>query len=353
MIIQKQWNNLEKHAKKCIEQEIVPGMSIALLTHHEKRVLHLGYRQLVPTQIENDEQTIWDLASLTKVVATTTCILKCIEQGKFNLKTKVCEIIPAFVNSEISIFHCLTHTSGLPSDIPNYKVMTKNRMLKFIHSAQPICTPGTEVIYSDINFILLGQVIDVCTGSFKNFAKRELFDPLAMKSTCFNPKADSIDTFASYENNIERGGVIRGVVHDGKAFKLGGISGHAGLFSTINDLSNFVTMLLNDGIYNDTRILSPSSIDLLKKCRTVNLNEKRTLGWVISDQNYDMGDYYSDCALFHTGFSGGSIYIDFDRSLGLLCMTNRIHPSRENTKIFQERNNIHNLAIQCVLENEF
>lgn len=345
------WDNLSAHLNKCIDCNIAPGISFALITRNQNKSLHLGYRQTIPTQIENNVDTIWDLASLTKVVATTTCILKCIEKGMFNLKTKITQIIPDFTNDDITLLHCLNHTSGLPSDIPHYKLMTLEEFNNFINTVEPICKPGTKVIYSDINFILLGRVIDACTGSFSEFANKEIFIPLEMTSTSFNPKYDSLDNFASYEHNVERGGIIRGVVHDGKSLKLGGVSGHAGLFSTVGDLSNFVSMLINNGVFKDVKVLSSSSINLLKKCTTTNLNENRSLGWLLSDSKCDMGDYYSDCTLFHTGFTGGSLYVDFTHSFALICMTNRIHPNRENKKIYQERNNIHNLAVQCILSD--
>ena len=144
-----------------------------------------------------------------------------------------------------------------------------------------------------------------------------------------------------------RGGVVRGVVHDGKAFKLGGVSGHAGVFSTLEDISHYITMLLNDGVYNGQRFFSKRTIELLQKCQTVGLNEKRSIGWVLSDPNYALGDYASDACLYHTGFSGPSIIVDFKLGIGVVTLANRVHPTRSNTKILTARNNIHNLALQA------
>ncbi|SJZ71384.1 serine hydrolase domain-containing protein [Anaerorhabdus furcosa] len=351
MIIKEQWDLLNEHLQECVDKGVFPGASFAIVTPTEARITHVGNRQNVPSVIPNDENTIWDLASITKVFATTSCILKLMEQGKLTLKTKVCEVLPEFSQKELTILHCITHTSGLPADITGYKNMTKDQMLDFVKNVQCEKVPGTEVMYSDINFILLGQIIETLTGSFKDYATENLFKPLNMLNTGFNPESSPIDNFAAYEDIQERGGIIKGVVHDGKAFKLGGVSGHAGVFSTINDLSHFVYMLLNDGVYFGRRIFSPSTIDLLKKCQTSKLNEKRSIGWVLSDPNYSLGDFYSEHTLFHTGFSGCSLLIDLDRHVGFICTCNRVHPSRSNTKIFQERNNIHNLAYQCFKNN--
>ena len=145
-----------------------------------------------------------------------------------------------------------------------------------------------------------------------------------------------------------RGGTVRGVVHDGKAYKLGGISGHAGVFSTVQDVTTYVRMLLNDGVMeNGKRFFSRRSIELLKKCQTEGLNERRSIGWVISDPNYALGDYYSDTCLYHTGFSGSCIVVDFVKGMGVITLANRVHPTRDNKKILTARNNIHNLAFQA------
>ena len=124
------------------------------------------------------------------------------------------------------------------------------------------------------------------------------------------------------------------------------MSGNAGLFSTCSDLMNFVQMILNEGIYKGNTVLSVTSIQLLKKCYTSTLNLRRTLGWFIDEESAPMGDYYSKTCLFHTGFTGTSVYIDFERECGIVFLTNRIHPSRDNENIFQVRNIIHNLLIR-------
>ncbi|MEG0076529.1 serine hydrolase domain-containing protein [Anaerorhabdus sp.] len=351
MIIKEQWDLLNNHLNECVENGVFPGASFAIVTPNETRVTCVGNRQLLPTPIPNDESTIWDLASITKVLVTTSCILKLMEQGKVTLKTRICDVLTEFSQTELTVHHCITHSSGLPADITGYKNMTKDEMLSFVNHVQCEKTPGTEVNYSDINFILLGQVIETLTGNFKEYARENLFRPLNMLNTDFTPDSFDLNLFAAYEDIPERGGIIKGVVHDGKASKLGGISGHAGVFSTIDDLSHFVTMLLNDGTYFGRRVFSPTTIDLLKKCQTSSLNERRSIGWVLSDPNYSLGDFYSEHTLFHTGFSGCSMLIDLDRRVGFVCTCNRVHPSRSNTKVFKERNNIHNLAYQCFKNN--
>lgn len=349
MIDKQRFNQLTSTLDAYLDQDVYPGVSFSLVTKAESKRYINGYRSLIPNKIKNDESTIYDLASLTKVACTTFCILKLMEEGKLSLNTKVCDILTNFKNKEVKIINLLNHTSGFPAGIDNYKVLSKKDYLAKVMNIEPVCKSNTKVLYSDINFILLGLIVaKVSNTSLSAYANEILFQPLDMKNTGFLLERD-INLFAAYEDKPNRG-IVRGAVHDGQAYKLGGISGNAGLFSTLEDLEKFVKMLLNHGYYNGKRLFYSESMDLLKKCTTCGLNEKRSLGFVISDANYALGDYYSDHTLFHTGFTGGSILIDLDKNLAAITLCNRIHPSRENRKILTLRNNIHNLAYLCVEE---
>lgn len=339
---------LDDYLKQCVAENVFPGVDYGLILPDKKYFLYEGNKQIVPEIISNNHDTIWDLASISKVLVTTTCILKLMEEGAITLKTKVKEVIEEFENEEITIKDCITHSSGLTPDIDGYKTMSQDEMYDAVYHAKTVYETGTRVMYSDINFILLGMVIKRIKGSLDGYAKKIMFEPLEMYDTCYNPDASKYERCASYEDQASRGGVIKGVVHDGKAFKFDGVSGHAGVFSTLEDVSHFVEMLLNDGFYKGKRYFSDATMDLLRKCQTSGLNEKRSIGWVISDENYALGDYYSEHTLYHTGFSGSSIQIDLDRKVGFITLNNRVHPSRNNKLILTRRNNIHNLSYQCL-----
>ena len=339
---------LDNYLQTCVEENVFPGCDFGLILPDEKYFLYHGYKQLYPQKITNDHDTIWDLASISKVLVTTTCILKLMEEGLITLKTPIADIVKEFENKTITIKDCITHSSGLEPDIAGYKNMTQEQMYDYVYHASCTFETGTKVTYSDINFILLGLVVKNLKGSLDGYAKEIMFEPLEMHDTCYNPDESVYERLAAYEDQASRNGVVRGKVHDGKAYKFGGVSGHAGVFSTLEDISHFVQMILNDGYYNGKKYFSDATIDLLKKCQTPGLNESRSIAWVLSDPNYALGDYYSEHTLYHTGFSGPSIQIDLDRKVAFVCLNNRFHPTRDNKLILTRRNNIHNLAYQCL-----
>ena len=342
------WARLHAYLEGCVERHIFPGADFAIVGCEDAHLIRVGNRQIIPTIEKNDHDTLWDLASVSKVVSTTTCILKLMEEGLVHLKTKICDILPEFERKEITIRHCITHTSGMCADIEGYKQMSREELCEAIYHMPYAYEIGTKVVYSDINFILLGWVVAKLKGSLDAYAKEAVFDPLGMSHTCYQPSADKYSVCAAYEDIPARGGIIRGIVHDGKAHLLGGVSGHAGVFSTIEDLTRFVQMLLNDGMCDGKRFFHEGTIALLRKCQSETLNERRSMGWIISDPSFGLGDYFSEHTLFHTGFSGCSIMIDLDRGVGFINCCNRVHPTRANRNIYEERNNIHNLAYQCI-----
>ena len=349
MLNQKKLDRLENYLNECVENGTMPGCNAAVVTKDETWTRSVGYRQLVPEKEVNDLDTMYDLASVSKVLVTTTCILKLIEEGKLTLKTKIADILPKFKQKELTIKDLITHSSGLPADINGYKQMKdRDEMVEAVWNMDLEFPTGSKVKYSDVNFILLGFVIAELEGSLEGYAQRIMFDPLQMNDTCYCPDPSLKSRCCAEEVMENRGGTVRGVVHDGKAYKMGGISGHAGVFSTIQDVTKYIRMLLNDGVMEDGhRFFSRRSMELLKKCQTEGLNERRSIGWVISDPNYALGDYYSDTCLYHTGFSGSCIIVDFVKGIGVITLANRVHPTRDNKKILTARDNIHNLALQA------
>lgn len=348
MINLTQFNAVESFLKEAVEEGVFPGCNFGIITPDEKKFCSVGYRQTALNKVENSLDTIYDMASCTKVIVTTSCILKLMESGRLTLDTKVCEIIPELCQKELTIRSLLNHTSGYPSDVAGYKSMTREEMIETIYKTELETPTGQRVHYSDINFILLGFVIQRLGGSLDEFARKNLFEPLEMTSSCFNPDASLKSLCAPTEIIENRGGLIQGIVHDGKGFKLGGVSGHAGLFTTLEDVSHFVEMMLNDGVYHGKRVFSKHSVALLKKRTTIGLNENRSLGWVGSDPNYTQGDMHSDSIIYHTGFSGPTILIDFENKAGFVLLCNRVHPTRDNRKILSKRSYLFNIAYTCI-----
>ncbi len=333
----------KNYIQKCVEEEKIPGATFAYITKDSFITDYVGYKQVSPSKIPLEEGTMYDMASCTKVVCTTTLVLKLIEEGCFNLKTKVKYIFPDFPFEEITIEHLLAHTSGMIPDDKNYRKCTsKEKMYQFIDSLPLAYPTGSDLQYSDFGFITLGRIIEHYKGDLEDYASQVLFKPLEMNHTMFNAKKKGFEQYCvSEEIQEDRGGVIIGEAHDGKAFRMGGVSGNAGLFSTIEDISHFVQMLLNDG----QDVLSKASVNLLKTYRTEGKKIRRTLGWIADDPSASDGDYYSKTCLYHTGFTGTSIYVDFERNCGIVLLINAVHPKRGNPYTQEIRNNFHNIIL--------
>ena len=332
--------------ERCAEEKKIPGGVFAFVTREEEQVFSFGYRSVIDEPQRLSEEALFDLASLTKVVCTTTVALQCLERGEFALETPVSEFLPDFPHGEVTMGNLLTHTSGICGDDKEYKkCRTKNELLDFFWDKPLNFQPGEKVEYSDFGYILLGHILEKIVGRLDEYASSHIFQPLEMEDTCFNPADRGWERRCVPTELTEERGLVCGQVHDGKAWRMGGVSGNAGLFSTAGDLSRFVKMMLNDGRLAGEQILSGSTIRLLQRCYTEGLNERRTLGWIAGGRRAQMGDYYSSKCLFHTGFTGTSIYIDFQRKCGVVLLTNRIHPDRSNTAIFEIRRRLHNLTL--------
>ena len=331
---------IKETLKKAADQGKIPGGTFGIVSPDSEEYGYYGYSQLVPEMKLNNIDTLYDLASCTKVVATTTMILKLLEDNIIALDDNVQKHLSDFPYNNITIKHLLTHTSGLPADDKRYKLCkSKEEFVKFMYSLSLNNEPGKTVEYSDFGFITLGLIIEKYKGNIETYANELIFKPLGMDSTMYNPCLKGRTQDCACTEVTESRGVIQGQVHDGKAYILNGLSGNAGLFSCVKDLGKFVKMMLNDGY----PILKKETIDLLKKAYTNNLNEPRTLGWMFADKTSSCGDKVSDISLYHTGFSGTSIYIDYVKSLGIILLTNRVHPSRDNLEtITNIRKQIHN-----------
>ncbi len=306
----------------------------------------VGYKQLLPEKVLNDGSEIYDCASLTKVISTTSMVMKLIEQNKLSLETKVADILSNFKHKNISIKDLMTHSSGLPADVSKARLL-KNReeVLKRIYEFDLIYKTGEKVVYSDVGYILLGLIVEKVSGMRLNeFADITVFKPLGMKDTSYNPDPNR-SAPTEYRDDEVYKGWLKGLVHDEKSFAMGGIAGHAGMFSTVGDLSKFVLSFLR----NDGTILKPETVEKLFPVQIsyteINGSELiRSLGWNKPTKGGTAGDYADlNDTILHTGFTGCNIWIDRSKGIGFVMLSNAVHPKRDMNNIIKYRNKIANM----------
>ncbi len=315
------------------------------------------------------DECMFDLASVTKVVATTSAIMKLYQEKKINLTDKVSDYINEFANNGkegITILNLLLHNSGLTAFIPFYKTLsTREEVLNAIYNTRLEYRTNSKFLYSDLNAILLGIIVEKVSGMKLNeYCDRIIFTPLNMHSTTFIPGENLKNKILPTEvDNYWRNRLIQGEVHDESAAMLGGVSGNAGLFSNTKDLYLFMKTMLNNGNYinspsgnQSNEILFENDIVSLftKKYSETAYENSRALGWdtrpLQSSSKYRIpcGELISENCFGHTGFTGTSIWCDRDRNLIIIFLTNRIYPSRDNYGIRDVRPDVHNAAIQVV-----
>ena len=302
---------------------------------------------------------IFDLASLTKVVATATVAMCAVESGRLRLEYPVRAYVPEFSGpgkEAVTVRHLLLHTSGLPAyvrfflefDAADSGPETRAAILGKILATELEASPGERYAYSDLGIILLGEVLDRALGeSYEEYARREIFTPLGMNETRWNPPSEWRRRIPPTEQDPWRGRLAWGEVHDENAAAMGGVSTHAGLFSTASDLAKLAQMLLNGGTYAHRRIVARSIVDRWTRRQNDPEGSSRALGWDTGhpSQSWMM---FSERAFGHTGFTGTSIWIDPQRDLFVILLTNRVHPTRENTQIREARIAFHTAVIEAV-----
>jgi beta-N-acetylhexosaminidase len=344
-----------------VADKAFPGATVAV-GYRGKVAVHafgnLSYDANAPAV---DVRTMYDIASLTKVVATTTLVAK-LAEGDFNvpldLDAKVERYLPEWTTGakgqdldwrhQVTVRHLLTHTSGLPPFKEYWRTSKGKQETLTRIFAEPLDNePGTKEVYSDLGIILMAEIVERLTGrTLDDLAKAFIFSPLGMKDTIFRPSKNLWPWIAptEFDRNL-RNRLVQGEVHDENAFTMGGVSGHAGLFSTAPDLSAFCQMLLNGGVYAHHRILKRATIAQFTAPQPLS-NGTRTLGWAVPTEGSSSGHYFSAHSFGHTGFTGTSIWIDPDRQLFVVLLTNRVHPTRENQKIAQVRPALHDAVMQ-------
>lgn len=300
-----------------------------------------GRRAVLPAPEPMTADTIFDLASLTKPVATTTAVMILIEEGRLRLNDRVSTHVRGFDQHgkhDITIRHLMTHTSGLRPDVdllPEWSGYDK--AIELALAEKPVAKVDERMIYSDINYFLLGYIVGLVSGkSLDVFTRERIFEPLGMHDTMFNPPATLHPRIAptercspfGYPCNTPDGTWLRGVVHDPTARRMDGVAGHAGLFSTAADLARFCRMLLNGGTLDHVRILSPLAVARMTRQSTpAGERNVRGLGWDMdSSFSANRGDLLPLGSFGHTGFTGTSIWIDPQTSTWVVFLSNRVHP---------------------------
>ena len=300
-----------------------------------------------------DDSTLWDLASLTKVVALTTAMMQLWERGLVDLDAPVQRYLPAFqgpLKERVTVRQLLTHSSGLPAWRPLYlEGPTPDSILSLIYATPLDTMPGVRMVYSDLGAILLGQIVVRVAGQpFDQYVADRVFRPLGMRDTRFRPPPELWDRVAPTEVDTawcER--QLRGEVHDENAFALGGVSSHAGLFSSGRDMARFARMLLSGGELDGVRIVAPRTIAMFTTVQDSILSH-RALGWEKPDGRNSAGHRLSARAFGHTGFTGTSIWVDPEQDLFIVLLTNRVNPSRARTGILRVRVELADAVVAAV-----
>lgn len=354
--------NISTIVKKSISEGNYPG-AIILAAHRGQLIYKgvFGNRRIVPNVAPMRFNTIFDVASLTKVVVTTPAIMQLVEKGKIDLDDPVAKYWPAFAlngKERVTIRELLTHTSGLPADItvvPPEDAIHQIQQLKLSYS------PGTAFVYSDVNFIVLAHLVKVITGErIDQYAKKHIFKPLRMKKTFFLPPSNLCNDIAPTEIVDDK--LRWGQVHDPTAYSMEGIAGNAGLFSTANDLSIYAQSLLNGGRIphlsskqKNSHFLGPLTIlKMITPQTPSNMLSIRGLGWDIDSSFSNRGVLFPINSFGHTGWTGTSMWIDPSTQTWLIILTSRTHPKPSSSNhLIEDRRAIANIVAASITDVNF
>ncbi len=336
-----------------VEKKAFPGAAL-IAGYRGSIVLDTGAGHLdyTPASDKASGDTIYDMASLTKAVGTTSAAMMLADSGRLLLNVPVQDYLPEFKGpdkAKVLVKHLLTHSAGLPAFKPIYQeAQGYDQVLDRVFAMPLEYEPGAKTQYSDLGMILLGELISrAAARPLDQFLADRLFSPLGMKSTTYKPPRSLRPRIAPTENDPWRKRLLRGEVHDENAYALGGVAGHAGLFSTAHDLAVFAQMLLNSGLYDHRRYFSPDTISRFTSLQTPP-QEARGLGWGKPQPGKWTGQVFSPAAFGHTGFTGTSLWIDPQRQLFIVLLSNRVHPTRENLLVDEARQAINESVVRAV-----
>jgi serine-type D-Ala-D-Ala carboxypeptidase len=345
--------------QKAIEDRAFPAASVAV-THQGNLVALQAFGHFTyESKVEAQKTTLFDLASLTKIVATTPMAMLLYERGLLDLDAPIAAIVPEFLGNaardprrrDVTLRMLLAHSSGLPAYERLFlKAKTRDDLLHGAFVTPLTADPGSRAEYSDIGFIILGAALERLAGGdeeaiLDRFCRREIFSPLAMASTAFNPPAHLRAVIApTQDDRTFRHRIIQGEVQDENAFVLGGVAPHAGLFSTAHDIAQFAQCMLRAG----RSILRPETISLFTRRESSPIATSRALGWDTPSSPSQSGKYFSEQSFGHLGYTGTSLWIDPSRQLSITLLTNRTWPDCANQAITEIRPRFHDAIVEAI-----
>jgi len=341
--------------RSAIDQRAFPGAAVAI-AHQGKLIAHkgLGHFTYGAASPGVTAETVYDLASVTKVIATTAACMILYEQGVFKLDQPIVELLPEFAGQQdaalrrqVTLRMLLAHSSGLPSYVKLFQ--TAHNKDELLHQALRVSLtahPGTRAEYSDIGFILLGEVLQKLSGeALDQFCRREIFAKLNLADTCFNPRASlKLAIPPTEDDHTFRRRLIQGEVNDENTFVMGGVAGHAGCFSTALDVSVFAQCTLEGG----SPLVKKETLEIFTRRQDSPPRSSRALGWDTPSQPSQSGKYFSSRSYGHLGYTGTSLWIDPDRQLSVTLLTNRTWPDRGSQSIKQFRPAFHDAVIEAL-----
>jgi CubicO group peptidase (beta-lactamase class C family) len=371
------FKSVEDACEKAVSQGVFPG-AVLLVGRGDEIVYHraFGSRSLIPRVSPMDRLTIFDLASLTKPLATTVAMMLLINERKISLEDRVTRFFPSFGvlgKQGITFRQLLNHSSGLPHWKPYFEDLLKNEkagkinfvtsraakqyVFEQIHREKPIHPTGTQSLYSDLGFMVLGETIEAVGGApLDRFCQERIFKPLGLDSTFFVDLTRSAnrglqageEKVAPTENCPWRKRVLCGEVHDDNAYAVGGVAGHAGLFSSAEDIHRLLACLARCQRGEDN-FLPPALLqEFLSRDATAN-NSTFALGWDTPSKNQSSsGAYFSPRSVGHLGFTGTSVWWDLEKNCHVILLSNRVHPTRKNEKIREFRPHLHDVVMETL-----
>jgi CubicO group peptidase (beta-lactamase class C family) len=341
-----------------IKQRAFPGAAVAI-GHQGKLIAHKGLGRFTYDEASPavTAETIYDLASVTKVLATTTACMILYDRGLFKLDQPLIELLPGFADgsagqkdarrSQVTLRMLLAHSSGLPAYVKLFQTAhNKDELLQQALQVPLTADPGSRAEYSDIGFILLGQALGKLSGELLDqFCQREIFAKLNLSHTCFNPPAEQKPAIPPTEDDRTfRHRLVQGEVSDENASVLGGVAGHAGCFASSLDMSLFAQCMLRGG----TPLVQSRTSEIFTRREDFPHGTSRALGWDTPSQPSQSGKYFSSRSYGHLGYTGTSLWIDPDRQLSVTLLTNRTWPDRGSQSIKQFRPAFHDAVIEAL-----
>ncbi|HEY4961315.1 MAG TPA: serine hydrolase domain-containing protein [Terriglobales bacterium] len=344
--------------RESIQQRAFPGAALAV-THRGALVASQGFGCFTyqPTSREVHANTVFELASVTKVVATTATAMLLHQRVLLDLESPVASLLPDFValapppqqgeREAVTIRMLLAHSSGLPAYVKLFETThSRDELIRAALATPLVAHPGSKAEYSDIGFILLGEILARAADvPLDVFAQNEIFAPLSMTQTCFNPAAERKSVIPPTEDDRTfRHRVVQGEVNDENAWAMGGVAGHAGLFAPATDIARFAECMLRGG----SPILNPATVELFTRREALPIGTSRALGWDTPSQPSSSGAHFSRRSFGHLGFTGTSLWIDPDRQLSVTLLTNRTWPDRGSQSIKQVRPLVHDAIVEAL-----